>query len=157
MEYKKYKQKTICKNFIEAVLYIHDRIWKSQALGTDKQVSSSRIFKYNLLRKADILLGSLYRPGKVDRTLRVQELRYRKYILYKKSKYISQIRKERAKHDGFYLPYKGQIPRLRNNLGSLEVRKMSSPPQKKISNHPHPLITPSEQLASHLLEKILVK
>ena len=71
LEHKKYKQKTICKNFIEAVSSIHERTWKSRALGTNKQVSSSSICKYNLLQKADTLLGSLYRPGKVNRTLRV--------------------------------------------------------------------------------------
>ena len=44
---------------------MHERIWKSQALGTKKQGSSSSICKYNLLRKADTLLESLYRPEKV--------------------------------------------------------------------------------------------
>ena len=83
MEYKKYKQKAICKNFIKAVLSIQERIWKSRALGTNKQVSPIRICKYNLLQKFDTLLGSLYRPGKVNRTLRVQELR--KCMLYKKA------------------------------------------------------------------------
>ena len=71
----------MCKNFIEAVLSVHERKWKSQALGTKKQGSSSSICKYNLLRKADTLLESLYRPEKVNRTLRVQGLRYRKCIL----------------------------------------------------------------------------
>ena len=32
LEYKKYKQKTTSKNFIEAVLSIYEKIWKSLAL-----------------------------------------------------------------------------------------------------------------------------
>ena len=36
LEYKKYKQKTTSKNFIEAVLSIYEKIWKSLALGTNK-------------------------------------------------------------------------------------------------------------------------
>ena len=43
------------KTFIETVLSIHERIQKSRALGTKKQVPSSCICKYNLLRKADTL------------------------------------------------------------------------------------------------------
>ena len=53
-------------------------------VGTNKQVSSSSICKYNLLQIADNSLGSLYRLVKVNWTLRVQELRYRKCILCKK-------------------------------------------------------------------------
>ena len=83
-EYKAYKLKTICKNFIETVLSIHERIRKSRALGTNKQVSSSNICKYNLLRKTDILLKRLYHQGKVSKLLRVQELWCRKCILYRK-------------------------------------------------------------------------
>ena len=113
MGYKKYRQKTICKNFIEAVLSIHESIWKSQKLGANKQVSFSTICKYNLLRKADTLLGIPYRIAKVNRTFWVEELRYRKCILYKKIKCISYIRKKSAKHDGFCSPYKDQISRLR--------------------------------------------
>ena len=59
---KKYKQKAICKNFIEAVSSIHERIWKSRALGTNKEVSSSSACKYKLLRRGDTLLGSLFLP-----------------------------------------------------------------------------------------------
>ena len=43
------------KTFIETVLSIHERIQKSRALGTKKQVPSSSICKYNLLRKVDTL------------------------------------------------------------------------------------------------------
>ena len=48
---------------------MQERIQKFRALGTNKQVSSSSICKYNLLRKVDTLLESLYRPGKVSRLL----------------------------------------------------------------------------------------
>ena len=83
-EYKEYKLKIICKNFIETVLSIHERIRKSRALRTNKQVLSSNICKYNLLRKTDILLESLYHRGKISRLLRMQELWCRKCILYRK-------------------------------------------------------------------------
>ena len=59
---------------------------KSRALGNNKQVPSSSICKYSLLRKTDTLLESLFHLRKVSRLLRVQELRYRKYILYRKKK-----------------------------------------------------------------------
>ena len=77
-------QETVCKNLIETVLSIHERIRKFQTLRTNNQVSSSSICKYNLLQKADTLLESLQRPGNVSRIFRVQELRYRKCILYRK-------------------------------------------------------------------------
>ena len=74
----------IRKNFIETVSSIHERIRKSRALVTNKQVLSSSICKYNLLRKANTSLENLYRPRKVNRHVQVQELRYRKCILYRK-------------------------------------------------------------------------
>ena len=52
--------------------------------GTKKQVSSSSICEYNFLRKAGTSFESLYCPGKVRRPLRVQELRYRKRLLYRR-------------------------------------------------------------------------
>ena len=79
-------QEIVCKNLIETVLSIHERIRKFQTLRTNSQVSSSSICKYNLLQKADTLLESLQRPGKVSRVFRMQELRYRKCILYRKKK-----------------------------------------------------------------------
>ena len=57
-------------------------------VGRNKQVSSISICKYNLLQKSNTLLESLYRPGKVSRLLRVQELRYRNYILYRNKENI---------------------------------------------------------------------
>ena len=66
------------------MLSIHERIRKYRTLGTNKQVSSSNICKYNLFRKADTLSESLYHPGKVSRLSRVQELRCGKCILYRK-------------------------------------------------------------------------
>ena len=45
-------------------------IRKSRVVGTNKQVSQSSICKYNLLRKADTLFESLYRPGKISRLFR---------------------------------------------------------------------------------------
>ena len=90
---------------------------KYRALRTNKHVSSSNICKYKLLGKADILLKSLYCLGKVSRLLQVQELRYRKCILYRKK---SKYRKNRAKHDGFCSLYKDQIPRLQI-LGNKEM------------------------------------
>ena len=68
---------------METVLSIHDGMRKFRPLGANKQVSSSSICKYNLLRKADALLESLYRRGKVSRLLRVLQLKYRKYTLYR--------------------------------------------------------------------------
>ena len=101
----------MCKKIIETDSGIHKRIHKSRVWGNNKKVSSSSICKYNLLRKADTLLESLYRPGKVGRLLRVQELRCRKCIYPEKSKCIT--RKERPKHDVFCSADKGQIPRLK--------------------------------------------
>ena len=49
---------------------------------------SSSICKYNLLRKAEILLESFYRPGKVSTLLQVQELGCRKCIPYKKKENV---------------------------------------------------------------------
>ena len=103
----------MCKSFVETDLRTHERIRKSRALGTNKQVSSSSICKYNLLQKAGTFPESLYRPGKVGRLLRMQELRCRKCIYPEKSICISLTRKKRAKHDGFCSPHKGQIPKLR--------------------------------------------
>ena len=71
----------MCKSFVETDLRTHERIRKSRALGTNKQVSSSSICKYNLLQKAGTFPESLYRPGKVGRLLWVQGLRYKKCIL----------------------------------------------------------------------------
>ena len=65
-----------------------------RALETNKQVLPSSICKYNLLRKADTLLGSLYRPGKASRILRVQELRYRKYMLHKKANLYDKLERK---------------------------------------------------------------
>ena len=112
------------------------RIRKSRALGTKKQVLLSGTCKYNLWRKADTLLQSLNRPGKVSRLLRVQEMRCGKCI-QKKSNCISITRKERAKHDGFCLPYDGQVPRLRI-LGNIKKTLLnywlvlSLPPEMKL-------------------------
>ena len=53
-------------------------------MGTNKHVPSSSICKYNLLRKADTSLGSLYCPWKVSSISWVQELIQRKCILYRK-------------------------------------------------------------------------
>ena len=58
------KQITICKNFIETDSSIHERMGNFRALGTNKQVPSSSICEYNLLRQADTVPKSFYRPGK---------------------------------------------------------------------------------------------
>ena len=41
-------------------------------------------------------------------------------IIQKESKCISKTRKKRAKHNGFFSPYKGQIPRFKI-LGNLKI------------------------------------
>ena len=66
--------------FIEAILSIFERIQKFQTLENNKQVSSSSICKYSLLRKAETLLHNLYHPGNISRLLRVQELKCGKCI-----------------------------------------------------------------------------
>ena len=52
------------------------------------------IGKYNFMRKADTLLESLYRSAKVNRTLRVQELRYIKCGLYKKTNVYHKLERK---------------------------------------------------------------
>ena len=54
-----------------------------------KRCRQAVFIKCSSLQKSETLLGSLYRQGKVSRNLRVQELKYTKYILYKKIKCIS--------------------------------------------------------------------
>ena len=87
----------MCKNFTETDSSIHEKIRKSRALGTNKQVPSSSICKYNLFRTVDTLSENLYCPGKVGRLLQVQKLRYRKCIYRKKGKCVSQTKKKRER------------------------------------------------------------
>ena len=65
-------------------------------------------------------LKSLYRSGKFSRLLRMQELKGRKCILYRKKKQMYIINKKRTKHNDFCSPYKGQDPRL-TVLGNQEI------------------------------------
>ena len=115
----------MCKNLIEAFLNIHEKIQKSRALGTNKQVSPSSIYKYNLLRKADTLLGSLYYPWKVSRILRVQELRHRKCIRHRKKVHYYKLERKRQSTMASARPIRTRFQdsplKLRNKNKSLKL------------------------------------
>ena len=84
---------------------------------------SNSIGKYNLLQKVDTLFGNCYRPGKVSRLLRVQELWYRKCILYRKKANVYH-KLERKGKSMMASASKDQIPRLKM-LGNWKTSRKS--------------------------------
>ena len=94
----------MCKNFIETDSSIDERIWKSQALEINRQVSLISMCKFDLLQKSKSLPDSLFLPGKVGRLLQVQELRRRKCTLHRKETNTCQKLERKKKSVMAYAP-----------------------------------------------------